>query len=205
MQLMDQIWTGLLNRTRQKLKTPNKLKSAEKSHSFFISLQRRASTSVAWCISALNRFRPFLGFEVDRFYGLSDAELDRSKGKPTGNKIQKCDTAFCWREVTGAEGERLSGRSRNVKGSMLGRFSQQKKKSFFISLTFIWGSYTHTHTHSVTQAYAPIHSSLQTVALKHRRSHTHSTYLWGSTEIWHQMWLTEKHLIQHLTSGALCC
>lgn len=67
------------------------------------------------------------------------------KGKPTGNKIQKCDTAFCWSEVTGAEGERLSGRSRNVKGSMLGRFSQQKKKSFFISLTFISGSYTHTH------------------------------------------------------------
>lgn len=31
MQLMDQIWTGLLNRTGQKLKTPNKLKSAEKS------------------------------------------------------------------------------------------------------------------------------------------------------------------------------
>lgn len=145
MQLMDQIWTGLLNRTRQKLKTPNKLKSAEKSHSFFIFLQRRVSTSVAWCISALNRFRPFLGLEVDRFYGLSDTELDHSKGKPTGNKIQKCDTAFCWRKVTGAEGERLSGRSRNVKGSMLGRFSQQKKKSFFISLTFISGSYTHTH------------------------------------------------------------
>lgn len=178
MQLMDQIWTGLLNRTRQKLKTPNKLKSAEKSHSFFIFLQRRASTSVAWCISALNRFRPFLGFEVDRFYGLSDTELDHSKVNQ-----REITSTFCWSEVTGAEGERLSGRSRNVKGSMLGRFSQQKKKSFFISLTFIWGSYTHTH--SVTQAYAPIHSSLQTVALKHRRSHTHSTYLWGSTEIWH--------------------
>ena len=115
---------------------------------------------------------------MNRFYGLSDTDLDHSKVNQ--QEIRKYENVILLsvdvRLLVQRE-KRLSGRNRNVKGSMLGRFSQQKEKSFFISLTLISGSCTHTHTHSVTQAYAPIHSSLQTVALKHRRSHTHSTYL----------------------------